>query len=39
VTDKPILTDGRQGAYTVAACQAITESARKDESIRVNYDF
>jgi UDP-N-acetylglucosamine 3-dehydrogenase len=34
-----VLTDGRQGASTVAVCCALVESAAKGASIQVNYDF
>lgn len=38
--DKPVLTDGREGAYTVAVCTAIVASAQRDgETVTVNYDF
>lgn len=37
--DKPVLTDGREGASTVAICLAVVESAAQGEKISVNYDF
>jgi predicted dehydrogenase len=36
---QPILTDGRQGAATVAVCCALVESASKGAAVQVSYDF
>jgi UDP-N-acetylglucosamine 3-dehydrogenase len=35
--DLPVLTDGRQGAATVAVCLAAVESAAKGERVKVRY--
>jgi len=35
--DLPVLTDGRQGAATVAVCLAAVESAAKGKSVKVKY--
>lgn len=37
--DKPVRTDGVQGASTVAACLAAVESARTGRAVSVSYDF
>jgi UDP-N-acetylglucosamine 3-dehydrogenase len=37
--DGKVLTDGVQGASTVAVCLAIVESAAKNKSVRVVYEF
>ncbi len=37
--DLPVLTDGRQGAATVAVCCALVESAALGQSVRISYDF
>lgn len=39
VKDRPVLTDGRQGASTVAVCLAVVESAAKGEKVDIKYDF
>jgi Predicted dehydrogenases and related proteins len=37
--DEKVLTDGRQGASTVAVCLAAVESAKNGEKVFVNYNF
>ena len=37
--NKPVPTDGVEGAITVATCLAIVESAQKEEKIKVEYNF
>ena len=40
LNDKPVMTDGVEGASTVAVCMAMVESARLDGmQVLVNYDF
>ncbi len=39
LTGQPMLTDGRQGAATVAVCCALIESAAKGAAVQVSYDF
>jgi len=40
LNDKPVKTDGREGASTVAACLALVESANANgKNIKVSYDF
>lgn len=40
LNDKPVRTDGREGASTVAACLALVESsAANGQNIRLTYDF
>ena len=36
---KPVLTDGVEGASTVAVCLAIVESEQKEEKIKLEYNF
>ena len=37
--DKPVITDGVEGASTVAVGCAIVESAAKGETVKVDYNF
>ena len=37
--DKPVRTDGNQGASTVAACLAAVESAKTGKAVSISYDF
>ena len=37
--DKPLLTDAREGAKTVAVCRAIVESSVTGRAVRPDYDF
>ena len=37
--DRPVPTDGREGASTVAVGAAIVESAAIGDKVAVNYDF
>ena len=39
INDKPVPTDGREGASTVAVGAAIVESAASGEKVRIDYDF
>lgn len=39
INDKPVPTDGREGASTVAVGAAIVESAAKGDKIEVDYNF
>ena len=39
LNDRIVLTDGKQGASTVAVCLAAVESAGKGEKALVKYDF
>lgn len=39
VNDKPVLTDAREGAKTVAVCLAIVESAKTGKPVNPNYKF
>lgn len=39
INDKPIVTDGVQGASTVAVCNAIVESAASGDKVLVDYNF
>ena len=39
INDKPVPTDGREGASTVAVGAAIVESAAKGDKITIDYDF
>lgn len=39
LNDREVLTDGRQGTATVAACLAAVESAVSGKSIRIMYDL
>ena len=36
---KPVLTDAREGAKTVAVCLAIVESAKTGVPVKPNYNF
>jgi predicted dehydrogenase len=36
---RPVATDGIEGASTVAACLAIVNSAKKEEKVKIKYDF
>jgi predicted dehydrogenase len=37
--DRPVLTDGRQGASTVSVCLAVVESAASGAKVNIKYDF
>lgn len=37
--DRPVVTDGINGASTVSVCLAIVESFKTGEKVRVDYDF
>ena len=39
INNKNVLTDGREGAYTVAVCNAAIESAVTRKSITIKYGF
>lgn len=39
VNNKPVLTDAREGAKTVAVCLAIVESAKTGKPVNPNYKF
>ena len=39
LNDKPVPTDGREGASTVAVGAAIVESAAKGDKVGIDYDF
>ncbi len=39
LNDKPVPTDGLQGAYTVAVGRAIVESAETGRPVRIDYDI
>lgn len=39
LNDKPVITDAREGAKTVAVCLAIVESAKTGKVVKPNYDF
>lgn len=39
LNDKPVVTDAREGAKTVAACLAIVESAATGKVVNPNYEF
>lgn len=39
LNDKPVITDAREGAKTVAVCLAIVESAKTGNVVKPNYDF
>ena len=39
INDKPVLTDAREGAKTVAACLAIVESSVTGKIVKPNYEF
>ena len=37
--DRPVVTDGINGASTVSVCLAIVESFKAGEKVKVDYDF
>ncbi len=37
--NRPVTTDGVQGASTVKACLALVESAKTGQSVKIEYDF
>lgn len=39
INDKPVVTDAREGAKTVAVCLAIVEAAKTGKIVKPNYDF
>ncbi len=39
LNDKPVVTDAREGAKTVAVCLAIVEAAKTGEIVKPNYEF
>lgn len=39
LNDKPVLTDAREGAKTVAVCLAIVESSTTGKIVKPNYEF
>lgn len=39
LTDKPVLTDAREGAKTVEVCRAIIDSSRTGQIVRPDYRF
>ena len=39
INDKPVATDAREGAKTVAVCLAIVETAKTGKIVKPNYDF
>ena len=39
LNDKPVITDAREGAKTVAVCLAIVESAKTGKVVKPNYKF
>ncbi len=39
INDKPVATDAREGAKTVAVCLAIVEAAKTGKIVKPNYDF
>ncbi|MBQ8014723.1 MAG: Gfo/Idh/MocA family oxidoreductase [Clostridia bacterium] len=39
INDKPVVTDAREGAKTVAACLAIVESAKTGKIVNPDYEF
>lgn len=39
INDTPVLTDGTEGAFTVAAGCAIVESAAKGDKVTIDYNF
>ena len=39
LNDKPVVTDAREGAKTVAVCLAIVEAAKTGKIVKPNYEF
>ncbi|MBO5858492.1 MAG: Gfo/Idh/MocA family oxidoreductase [Clostridia bacterium] len=39
INDKPVMTDAREGAKTVAVCLAIVESAKTGKPVKPDYNF
>lgn len=39
INDKPVITDAREGAKTVAVCLAIVESAKTGKPVNPDYEF
>ncbi len=39
INDKPVITDAREGAKTVAVCLAIVESAKTGKVVKPDYNF
>ena len=39
LNDIPVLTDGREGAKTVAVCRAVVESCKTGMPVKIEYDF
>lgn len=39
INNKPVITDAREGARTVAVCLAIVESAKTGKPVNPNYEF
>ena len=39
LNDKPVMTDAREGAKTVAVCLAIVESAKTGKIVQPDYEF
>ncbi|HHW09125.1 MAG TPA: Gfo/Idh/MocA family oxidoreductase [Firmicutes bacterium] len=39
INDKPVPTDGREGAATVAVCNAIVQSAQEKRAVTISYPF
>lgn len=39
LNDTPVVTDGREGAKTVAVCRAVVESCDKGLPVKIEYDF
>ncbi len=39
LNDKPVPTDGREGARTVAVCRAVVESCNSGMPVKISYDF
>lgn len=39
INDKPVVTDAREGAKTVAVCLAIVEAAKTGKIVKPNYEF
>ena len=37
--NKPVITDAREGAKTVAVCLAIVESAKTGKPVKPDYNF